>query len=78
MSVLIKNMTKPNDCFDCIFSDEESRCMFGCDMFGRDDCPLIEVPTPHGRLIDADEIIRIWGGATIEEVLNLSLMQDVP
>ena len=22
------------------------------------DCPLVEVPTPHGRLIDADELIR--------------------
>ena len=22
----------------------------------RNDCPLIEVPTPHGRLIDADEL----------------------
>ena len=30
------------------------------------DCPLIEIPTPHGRLIDGDEMIRIWDGATIE------------
>lgn len=30
------------------------------------DCPLIELPTPHGRLIDADETIRIWDGATFE------------
>ena len=22
----------------------------------REDCPLVEVPTPHGRLIDADKI----------------------
>ena len=29
-------------------------------------CPLVEVPTPHGRLIDADEIIRIWDGVTFE------------
>lgn len=25
-------------------------------------CPLIELP-PHGRLIDADELVRIWKGA---------------
>ena len=25
-------------------------------------CPLIELP-PHGRLIDADELVRIWTGA---------------
>ena len=29
-------------------------------------CPLVEVKEPHGRLIDADETIRIWEGATIE------------
>jgi hypothetical protein len=30
---------------------------------GRPDwCPLVEVP-PHGRLIDADELVRIWTGA---------------
>ena len=27
-----------------------------------DFCPLIELP-PHGRLIDADELVRIWTGA---------------
>ena len=29
-------------------------------------CPLVEVKEPHGRLIDADETVRIWEGATIE------------
>lgn len=27
------------------------------------DCPLVEISTPHGRLIDADELVRIWTGA---------------
>ena len=27
-----------------------------------DFCPLIELP-PHGRLIDADKLVRIWTGA---------------
>lgn len=22
------------------------------------DCPLVEIPTPHGRLIDADDLLR--------------------
>ena len=26
-------------------------------------CPLVEISTPHGRLIDADELVRIWTGA---------------
>lgn len=28
-------------------------------------CPLVEVPEPHGRLIDGDEFVRIWQGAKI-------------
>lgn len=28
-------------------------------------CPLVEISTPHGRLIDADELVRIWKGAMI-------------
>ena len=31
----------------------------------RNDCPLVEIPTPHGRLIDADFLIHM---------LNLALM----
>ena len=28
----------------------------GVDILGKpEDCPLVEVPTPHGRLIDADK-----------------------
>lgn len=30
--------------------------------FRPDWCPLTELP-PHGRLIDADELVRIWTGA---------------
>lgn len=28
-----------------------------------DVCPLVEVPTPHGRLIDADELLKRKGNA---------------
>ena len=36
-------------------------------------CPLIEVPTPHGRLIDADDFdsrIRAAGGLADEELTD--------
>ena len=46
MSVLIRGMVMPKNCFTCPFKNLEI-----CD----EDCPLIEVP-PHGRLIDADAI----------------------
>lgn len=47
MSILVKGMEIPKNCFVCRFKHLEI-----CD----GDCPLIEVTTPHGRLIDADEL----------------------
>lgn len=72
MSVLIKGMKMPKTCTMCWFSPicpvwvkEVSRHK------GYDDrlpnCPLVEIPTPHGRLIDADALImpieRSWQDA---------------
>lgn len=54
MSVLIKGMEMPERCESCPFEDFGG-CMF---RVTRSECPLIEVPTPHGRLIDADERIK--------------------
>lgn len=77
MSVLIKNMEMPQKCGQCKLYHAEypMYCMaveghrtvgapYG--MQRPDWCPLVEVKEPHGRLIDADETIRIWEGATIE------------
>lgn len=59
MSVLIKGIDMPKNCLDCE--------IFGlCSLKDRlehikdrnPDCPLIEIPTPHGRLIDADIMQR--------------------
>lgn len=66
MSVLIKGMDMPKACERCRFiSTFSTECGLGCrceisnsefwDYTKRqDNCPLIEIPTPHGRLIDAD------------------------
>ena len=61
MSILIKGMEMPrtcNDCglrdsFDCWITDSYIEARFSK---RNEDCPLVEIPTPHGRLIDADEI----------------------
>ena len=63
MSVLIKGMKMPKSCVDCILYDLDSE---QCPIYAiyKEDfsekrfekCPLIEVPTPHGRLIDADAL----------------------
>lgn len=69
MSVLIKGMKMPKDCAHCSFQgfggrmNERILCMLtGTNDYINQqskfaDCPLIEVP-PHGRLIDADEVMR--------------------
>ena len=63
MSILIKGMEMPEMCLTCPFE-----CRGNCMVSGKDveefeyggikdiNCPLIEVPTPHGRLIDADAL----------------------
>lgn len=57
MSVIVKGMKMPKDCYYCDMSS------FGvCNVVGRiwdiekrpDWCPLVELPEKHGRLIDAD------------------------
>ena len=63
MSILIKDMEMPNGCPSCQFV-----MAYYCLLIGISDdnevtnyinerhpkCPLVEIPTPHGRLIDAD------------------------
>lgn len=70
MSILVKGMEKSSSCITCPFErdgypDEwELHCTlldrqvgyFGEESEIPSDCPIVEVPTPHGRLIDADEL----------------------
>lgn len=71
MSVLIKGMELPTGCKFCammryypsngnVWCNATNRRMQYRDsvLSNRQEfCPLVEVPTPHGRLIDADELI---------------------
>lgn len=62
MSVLIKGVEMPHNCFLCNLSVLNGERLF-CEITKEEvlrtkiaiDCPLIEVP-PHGRLIDADAL----------------------
>ena len=70
MSVLIKNMDMPKNCAECKlwsiceclndFEDFESVCyaVEDGDLIRDKNCPLVEIPTPHGRLIDVDKLMR--------------------
>lgn len=65
MSVLIKGLDIPKDCWECQFFGTwedvgKFSCFLGAKVKDIDiraiDCPLIGIPTPHGRLIDADKL----------------------
>lgn len=70
MGVYIKGAWKPADCdgcylnhFDecdatyrCFITDTEIKNLYKCNA----DCPIIEVPSTHGDLIDKDNIKEIY------------------
>ena len=63
MSILIKGMELPNDCYVCSFAKWTDDGCAGCVADDKIhnaskpvDCPLIEIPKPHGRLIDGDAL----------------------
>lgn len=64
MSVLIKDMKMPEDCFSCQLK-EEGFCNITNVYAGginerNSDCPLVEIPETHGRLVDADKLMAVF------------------
>ena len=64
MSILIKR-EMPKGCWACPFAvGKHYECLFTKKSYNwglttrPSDCPLIEITTPHGRLIDADALMR--------------------
>ena len=76
MSIVIKGVNAPNNCYDCINSNDREpfELLSNCHTFGdlcegkitanelpkdkrSDSCPVKQLPTPHGRLIDVDELV---------------------
>ena len=71
MSVLIRGMEMPKNCSGCPLNYDQMACKvtgtrwwsdtmvlmgFDSDKERLYDCPLVEIPTPHGRLKDVDRI----------------------
>lgn len=83
MSVLIKDMEMPNVCVFCFMDESKCKLHGSVNNIWREkhpDCPLVEIPTPHGRLIDADELSKqkyenIW---TNRLVINADDLEDAP
>ena len=89
MTILVKGMKMPRNCFCCSMSQLEDGRLFCCML--RDevlrrrvdpDCPLVEVPTPHGRLIDVkdvqNEIDKVRPGRCYEDAWALTVMDNAP
>jgi hypothetical protein len=65
MSVMIKGMDMPESCLKCPFT-YEGDCTADAGLTDvylfltehHPDRPLSELPTPHGRLIDADKMLK--------------------
>ena len=64
MSILIKGIDMPKNCGSCDYLRDDLESSY-CYLMDKDIsdgtiraefCPLIEIPTPHGRLIDGDEL----------------------
>ena len=83
----IPNIELPTCCAGCHFRDALMCEMSGSVPFNRrlDDCPLISVPD-HGRLIDADALIRELeptederhNGAALLLLVFLQILKDAP
>ena len=82
MSVLIKGIGMPEDCFSCPLK-EEGFCNITNAYAGEinernSDCPLVELPEHHGRIIDEDEIIVPSLSSWADQVIVADAIQDAP
>lgn len=92
MSVLIKGMEIPISCASCNLIQEienEWFCPFSAEPINywvelqkkSEYCPLVEVPTPHGDLIDRDRLLRGEGRYVIalgKDGIDVSEIERAP
>ena len=68
MSLFIKGMEMPKAGETIIIAENVDGTIYGRLEHGDDWYPLIEVPTPHGRLVDATELLRDSEGIILETI----------
>ena len=84
MSVLIRGMKIPDNCKSCAFSTGFGFCLAKSDNFcgytndrkRPEWCPLVEVPEPHGRLIDADALDYKLGSSDRDIYVKYTLEEE--
>lgn len=85
MTVYIKGMEMPKDCTECTLSYLDKFGYPHCGVtklvisYGKTkgDCPLTEVPEPHGRLIDADRAIEDYANYGISHCYDAYDLEDI-
>ena len=85
MSVLVKGMSIPDNCESCRFATGFGFCLAKSDNFcgytndrkRPEWCPLVEVPEPHGDLIDKDDICFSMTNGTDQDIAEEAL-KEVP
>ena len=79
MSVIVRGMEMPETCMKfadgeqelCPFVNTDDDCILQDKCYGSWEemhatCPLIEIPTPHGRLVDLDKMVdEYWDGSSM-------------
>lgn len=58
MSILIKGMKMPDSCYHCKIAESCGHYIANYTNRRHPDCPLIALPNKHGRLVDADEMLK--------------------
>lgn len=71
MSIIIKGMDMPKECEECPFGFyRNGDCCLVCYLTKHivirrheetrvKECPLVEIPTPHGRLVEGDVVANM-------------------
>ena len=89
MGAYIKNSKMPKACFDCWYLAYECEHSWADDEKGyydcrHEQCPLVEILTPHGRLVDVEKIKNTIGkfiGYLDEDMItriNIAINKEVP
>ena len=85
MSLIIKGSIMPLMCEECPCYDCDD---YSCKATGRgvieyryhgrpDNCPLVEVPTPHGDLVDRDDLIDEINRVTFAERYDYNVAYNI-
>ena len=85
MSVLIKsNVHLPRSCRDCPFNYSgvciaSANCLKTKSLMKarNPDCPIVEIPTPHGDLVDRDDLIDEINRVTFAERYDYNVAYNI-